>query len=91
MRENDYVTSVRRASRQIVDGYNALRAAQGEWNGRQYGEEDGLTQEELTGVNAEVTPEQVGTVVFAVSDAIKTSIMDTPHGGALYALYSTEV
>ncbi len=76
-REMDFVSRVRDANRKLWDAENTLLALQAEWNALDYGStlgpevfEDG-EHEGLAGAD-------VGSVVFATADAIKT-LLNTGH------------
>lgn len=90
-RQNDYVTAARRAATKLADAVNELLALQPEWNALDYGNtETGLLAENFIGVNAEVTPSEIGSVVFATADAIQ-GLFAQGHGTNVYAVYSKEV
>lgn len=68
MRQDDYITEARQNARKLWDAVNDLKALQNEWNSLDYGS----TLENGTGDNAGYTKSEVGSVVFATTDAILT-------------------
>ena len=74
-REQDFITAVRAANRQLWDGYHALRAMQDEWSALDYG----TNLDDGEGPNAGILAADVGAVVFATADEIKLRIFDTGH------------
>lgn len=73
-REQDYITLVRAANRQIWEGLNMLKGMQREWNALDYGTE----LDDGAGANAGILATDVGAVVFATADAIET-LLGTGH------------
>lgn len=67
-REQDYITAVRTANRQIWEGINALKALQREWNALDYS----ANLEDGEGPNAGITKAHVGAVAFDTADALET-------------------
>lgn len=68
MRHQDYITEARQNARKLWDAVNELKALQLEWNSLDYG--NTLTDGE--GENEGYTKTEVGSVVFATTDAILT-------------------
>lgn len=68
MRQQDYITEARQLNRQLWDAVNGLKALQLEWSALDYG----TTLEDGEGENADYTADEVGSVVFATTDAILT-------------------
>ena len=69
-REQDYITLVRQANRQVWDGINALVAMQREWNALDYGS----TLDAGAGENANITAAAVGAVVFDTANALVATL-----------------
>lgn len=67
-RESDYITEARQEARKLWDSIHALKTLQSEWNAKDYGS----TLSDGTGDNAGYTKSEVGSVVFATTDAILT-------------------
>lgn len=67
-RQSDYITEARQHARQLWDAVNALKALQLEWNSLDYGS----TLADGVGENEGYTKTEVGSVVFATTDAILT-------------------
>lgn len=70
MRAQDYITLVRNYNRAIWDNLNALEAMQNEWNALDYG----TTLDDGEGQNEGITKTEVGAVVFASADALRTAL-----------------
>jgi len=69
-REQDYISLVRQANRQIWDGLNQLIALQREWNALDYGSTLDTGQGENTGITAAA----VGAVVFDTANALVSTL-----------------
>lgn len=74
MRGQDYITIARQYNKQIWDALNALEGLQPEWQALDYGS----TLPDGEGENAGITGAEVGSVVFATTDAIR-ALLDTGH------------
>lgn len=74
-RQSDYITEARQHARDLWDAVNALKALQLEWNALDYGN----TLADGDGANAGYTAAEVGSVVFATTDAILT-LFSQGHG-----------
>lgn len=74
-REQDFITEARQHARKLWDAVNALKALQLEWDSLDYGNnlDDG------EGDNAGVLADDVGSCVFATTDAILT-LFGQGHG-----------
>jgi hypothetical protein len=73
-REQDYITLVRAANRQVWEGINTLIALQREYNARDYGN----TLDAGEGENTGITRAEVGAVVFDTANAMVT-LLNTGH------------
>jgi hypothetical protein len=69
-RQQDYISTIRTANRQIWDGINALTAAQREWNALDYG--NSLASGE--GANEGITKTMVGSVTFDTANALVATL-----------------
>lgn len=74
-RKSDYITEARQSARKLWDAVNELKALQLEWNSLDYGNAlpDGA------GENEGYTKTEVGSVVFATTDAI-LGLFASGHG-----------
>ena len=84
-RKSDYISEARQNARQLWDAVNALKALQLEWNSLDYGSTD-LDDDDLPvglgdgeGENAGITQTEVGSCVFATTDAI-LALFGSGHG-----------
>lgn len=70
-RQSDYISEARKLNKQLWTAWLGLLALQPEWNAEDYGNTlaDGIDG------NAGITGAQIGAVVFATANAIKT-VMD---------------
>lgn len=68
MREQDFISEVKAANRQIWDGINQLKSMQREWNALDYGN----TLDPGVGDNQGLTALEVGAVVFDTANALET-------------------
>jgi hypothetical protein len=69
-RQQDYISTIRAANRQIWDGINTLTAAQREWNALDYG--SSLSAGE--GANEGITKTMVGSVTFDTANALVATL-----------------
>lgn len=74
-RQSDYITEARQNARQLWDAVNNLKALQLEWDSLDYGN----TLLDGEGENEPYTADEVGSVVFATTDAIMT-LFASGHG-----------
>lgn len=74
-RDEEYVRIARQKAIQLWNAYQDLRSMQDEWNAQDYGNTLAI---DPGGNNADITPSDVGAVVFATADAIKV-VMDAGH------------
>lgn len=65
-RDESYYANVRQAAQQVWFSLHQLKDAQDQWNALDYGN----TLADGTGVNAGVTKDQLGAVVFDTTNAI---------------------
>lgn len=73
-REQDYISTARDLNRRIWDGINGLKALQREWAALDYGN----TLEDGSGDNAGILADDVGSVIFATTDAL-IAVLDAGH------------
>jgi len=83
-RKSDYITESRQNARQLWDAVNNLKALQLEWNSLDYGNETVVDNVPLglgngVGENEGITQQEVGSCVFATTDAILT-LFSQGHG-----------
>ena len=74
-RQSDYITEARQLARTLFDSINGLKALQYEWNYNDYG----TTLADGEGENEGYTKTEVGSVVFATTDAI-LALFAAGHG-----------
>lgn len=67
-RESDFISETRTHARALWNAINSLEALQNEWNALDYG----ATLDVGAGENAGLTSTEVGAVVFATADAMRT-------------------
>jgi len=73
--DDDFITKVREANRKIWNSLLELKGYQQQWGALDYG----TTLEQSTeGSNAAILPADVGSVVFATSDAF-TAVLNAGH------------
>ena len=65
-RQSDYITEARQEARKLWDSVHALKALQSEWAALDYGN----TLADGVGENEGYTKTEIGSVVFATTDAI---------------------
>lgn len=74
-RDEEYVRIARQQAIQLWNAYQSLKSMQDEWNAQDYGNTLVI---DPGGNNADITPADVGAVVFATADAINT-VMNAGH------------
>ncbi len=77
MRQIDYVTQVRIATRKLWDALNDLKALQREWTALDY--MNTLSEDAFQGENAGLDASAIAAIVFTTTDAL-LALLDTGHG-----------
>lgn len=80
-RDQDFISLVRAANKDIWNGINLLVAFQREWNAMNYGE----TLKPGEGANEGVTAEEIGAVLFDTTNAF-VQLLDAGHGSSMAKL-----
>jgi hypothetical protein len=75
-RDEDYVTLVRQANRDLWEAWLVLKGLQNEWNAQDYGNTLDL---DVSGDNGHLDATKVGAVVFDTANAIDTAVMQIGH------------
>ena len=83
MRQIDYVTQVRIATRKLWDALNDLKALQREWTALDY--MNTLSEDAFQGENAGLDASAIAAIVFTTTDAL-LALLDTGHGTNLARL-----
>lgn len=69
-RQNDYMSAVRQANRDIWEGINTLVALQREWNALDYSNQVTGIQTPTEGDNKDITSGDIGAVTFDTANAL---------------------
>ena len=77
MRQADYVTEVRIATRKLWSALNELKALQREWTALDY--MNTLSEDAFQGENAGLDASAIAAIVFTTTDAL-LALLDTGHG-----------